>query len=85
MKRPYLDLEWCERVRQNPEEAETQENGRIRHWAEVPELAEALAEGTGKKPEESTSYLRVVTLEDGETIHNAMPDGNYARKKRRRQ
>ena len=61
-KRSYLKLEWCEQVVRNPERYELQEDGRIRFWAFVPEL--------GK-------YLRVVTLEDGETILNAFPDRNY--------
>ena len=43
-----------------------QPDGRIRHWSRV-DLA-----GTGK------SYIpRVVTLEDGETVHNAFFDRNY--------
>lgn len=37
-------------------------DGRVRYWAFVPEL--------GK-------YLRVVTLEDGETVLNAFPDRDY--------
>ncbi|MGK7938614.1 MAG: hypothetical protein AB4062_00350 [Crocosphaera sp.] len=37
-------------------------NRRIRHWCYIEEL--------GK-------YLRVVTLDDGETIHNAFPDRNF--------
>jgi hypothetical protein len=41
---------------------EVQNDGRIRHWAFVPEL--------GK-------YLRVVTLEDGQTILNAFPDRDF--------
>jgi len=41
---------------------EHQPDGRIRYWAYVEEL--------GK-------YLKVVTLEDGETVHNAFPDRNY--------
>ncbi len=45
-----------------------QKNGRICNWGYI--------EGIGK-------YLRVVTLEDGETVHNAMPDRNYTRKQRR--
>lgn len=67
-KRPYLKREWCEMVLQNPEFSETQENGRIRHWGFIPEL---------------DKYLRVVTLEDGETVHNAMPDRNFTRQQRR--
>lgn len=64
-KRPYLKDGWCRYVVQNPEETEIQDNGRIRHWAFIEEL--------GK-------YLRVVTLQDGETIHTAYPDRNYTRR-----
>ncbi len=52
----------------NPERTEVEPGGRIRHWLYVPEA--------GK-------YLRVVTLEDGETVHNAMFDRTYARKRRK--
>ena len=62
IKRPYLKREWCEAVVRNPVRTEVQSDGRIRYWAFVEEL--------GK-------YLRVVTLEDGETIHNAMPDRRF--------
>jgi hypothetical protein len=61
-KRPYLQREWCERVLSQPLRREVQPDGRIRYWAFVLEL--------GK-------YLRVVTLEDGETVHNAFPDGDF--------
>ncbi|MDA3810324.1 MAG: hypothetical protein PF518_08345 [Spirochaetaceae bacterium] len=61
-KRPYLKEEWCLRVIENPEKREIQDDARIRNWAYIEEL--------GK-------YLRVVTLEDGETIHNAFPDRGY--------
>ncbi|MGH9777530.1 MAG: hypothetical protein ACRD5I_03890 [Candidatus Acidiferrales bacterium] len=40
-----------------------QEDGRIRFWGAVPELGERV--------------LRVVTLEDGETVHNAFPDRDF--------
>ena len=62
-KRPYIMQEWCERIVKAPLRKETQADGRIRHWGIVPELQ-------GK-------VLRVVTLEDGETIHNAFPDRNF--------
>jgi hypothetical protein len=62
IKRPYLRREWCEAVVRAPVHKEAQSDGRIRHWAFVVEL--------GK-------YLRVVTLEDGETLHNAMPDRRF--------
>lgn len=61
-KRAYLKRSWCEDVLKNYARKEKQENGRIRYWAYIADL--------GK-------YLRVVTLEDGETIHNAFPDRNF--------
>jgi hypothetical protein len=30
-------------------------------------------------------WLRVIVLQDGETLFNAHPDGGYGRKKRRRE
>ena len=61
-KRSYIRREWCERAIQEPVKKEIQTDGRIRHWIYIAEL--------GK-------YLRVVTLEDGKTIHNAFPDRNF--------
>lgn len=75
VKRPYLEREWCERVRRNPESTAVEEDtGRIRHWAYVEEL-----DALGMPP-----YLRVITLQDGETIHNAFPDRNFTRDQRRK-
>lgn len=62
-KRPYIRREWCERVLARPARREVQPDGRIRYWATVPELGERV--------------LRVVTLEDGETVHNAFPDRDF--------
>jgi len=62
-KRPYLKPEWCERIVREPLSREVQPDGRIRYWGVVPEL-----EGR---------IVRVVTLEDGETVHNAFPDRNF--------
>lgn len=62
LKRPYFCREWCEAVVRDPIHSEVQYDGRIRYWAFVNE--------PGK-------YLRVVTLEDGETIHNAMPNRRF--------
>ena len=59
-KRPYLKKEWCIRVIEKPIRSEPQEQNRHRFWGEITEL-----EGR---------YLRVVTLEDKATIHNAFPD-----------
>jgi len=61
-KRSYLSKELCERIVAEPLHSEIQEDGRIRYWGFVKEL--------GK-------YIRVVVLEDGETIHNAFMDRNY--------
>lgn len=30
-RRPYLQREWCERVRANPDETLVQKNGRVRY------------------------------------------------------
>jgi hypothetical protein len=64
-KRPYLVPEWCERIVANPIRRQVQPDGRIRHWGAVSELGNRI--------------LRVVTLDDGETIHNAFPDRRFGR------
>jgi hypothetical protein len=53
---------WCEEALKNPASSELRPDGRWRYWVYVEEL--------GK-------YLRVVTLEDGVTIHNAFPDRDF--------
>ena len=62
-KRPYLRKEWCVFVIENAEKSEPQEQNRYRFWARIPEL--------------DNRYLRVVTLEDQVTIHNAFPDRGF--------
>jgi len=62
-KRPYLKKEWCIAVVEKPLRSEPQEHNRFRLWAAVPELG-------GR-------YLRVITLEDKVTIHNAFPDRGF--------
>ncbi|MGH7651387.1 MAG: hypothetical protein ACREMS_06040 [Gemmatimonadaceae bacterium] len=62
-KRPYLRREWCLAVIQRPVRVERQENNRYRFWGVVTEL--------------QGRYLRVVTLEDQLTIHNAFPDRGF--------
>lgn len=66
-KRPYLRLEWCAAVLAAPQVREMQPDGRIRYWAYFPELGR---------------YLRVVTLEDGQTILNAFPDRDFKAEKK---
>jgi len=68
-KRPYIRLEWCEQILQNPLAREIQPDGRIQFWGAVREL--------------DGRILRVVTLEDGATIHNAFPDRSFRKKTRR--
>jgi len=62
-KRPYLKKEWCIRIVENPLKTEAQEHNRFRFWGEIEEY-----EGR---------ILRVVTLEDRTTIHNAFPDRGF--------
>ncbi|CAL1240212.1 Putative integron protein cassette protein [Candidatus Methylocalor cossyra] len=63
VKRQYLRIEWCLSALRHPVRREVQpEDGRIRYWVFVPEL--------GK-------HLRVVTLDDGVTLHNAFPDRRF--------
>jgi hypothetical protein len=55
--------EWIEFVLTRPARTETQADGRIRRWAAI--------DGADGK------ILRVVTLEDGETVHNAFFDRSF--------
>ena len=59
-KCPYLKREWCIFVLENAVRSERQEPNRYRFWAAI--------------PESGGRYLRVVTLADRVTIHNAFPD-----------
>ena len=63
-KRPDLQRAWCIAVVEQPIRVEPQEDNRVRFWAAVPELG-------GR-------YLRLVTLEDRTTIHNAFPDRGFS-------
>ncbi|MBC8433970.1 MAG: hypothetical protein H8D96_18825 [Desulfobacterales bacterium] len=62
-KRSYIRKEWCIRVLENPVKFERQEHNRYRFWASIEEL--------------DGRFLRVVTLEDKTTIHNAFPDRGF--------
>ena len=55
--------EWIMRVIQNPLREEVQSDGRIRRWARIQEM--------------ENRVLRVILLEDGETVHNAFFDRNF--------
>ena len=70
-KRPYIELAWCVQVVNAPLHREKQSDGRLRFWGEVTRPGE-----TGPR------YLRVITLEDGETIHNAFFDRRFRMEER---
>jgi len=61
--RAMIHDEWIERAVQRPIKEVVQSDGRIRRWVRIDE-----AEGR---------HLRVVLLEDGETIHNAFFDRDF--------
>ena len=60
--RAWIKDEWTELVINNPAKTEVQSDGRIRKWAKIPEL---------------DKYLRVILLDDGETVHNAFFDRSF--------
>lgn len=62
-KRPYLTKAICIRVVESPIRTEAQDQDRHRFWAKIDELG-------GR-------YLRVVTLADKLTIHNAFLDRGF--------
>jgi hypothetical protein len=60
--RTRIKLEWIQEIIENPIRIEIQSDGRIKKWGKV---------------EEENKFLRVILLEDGETIHNAFFDRNF--------
>ncbi len=62
MDRAAIKEEWILETIRNPLRTAIQSDGRIRKWGYIEEV--------GK-------YLRVILLEDGETIHNAFFDRSY--------
>ena len=63
--RKAIKNDWIEYTVRYPVYEEKQLDGRIRRWAKIDE-----AEG---------KYLRVILLEDGQTVHNAFFDRNFRR------
>ncbi|MGK7931212.1 MAG: hypothetical protein AB4041_07230 [Microcystaceae cyanobacterium] len=61
--RAIIKLEWIEQTINYPIREEVQLDGRIRRWARIEEMQ-------GK-------FLRVILLEDGETVHNAFFDRSF--------
>ena len=60
--RAQIKITWIKQTIEKPEKTEIQSDGRIRKWAKI---------------EEAGKYLRVILLEDGETVHNAFFDRSY--------
>ena len=60
--RKNIKLEWIEYVFNNPVIEEIQIDGRIKRWAFI---------------EEANKYLRIIILDDKETVHNAFFDRNF--------
>lgn len=61
--RAIIKSEWIEFVINQPEHKFVQNDGRVRLWSKIQSM-----EGR---------YLRVVLLEDGETVHNAFFDRRF--------
>lgn len=63
--RPEVLTEWCERVLRTAERVKQQDDGKYQMWGYI---------------EEVQKYLRVITLEDQQTVDNAFFDRGYTRK-----
>ena len=61
--RALIQLEWIQRVIDNPVREQVQADGRIRVWAPIKEMGDR--------------YLRVILLPDRETVHNAFFDRRF--------
>jgi len=61
--RAIIQEEWIVRTIRHPSREERQSDGRIRRWPRVPEM--------------DNRALRVILLEDGETVHNAFFDRDF--------
>lgn len=61
--RAVIRDEWIEQAIVAPLREHIQADGRIRRWIQVPEM--------------DNRYLRVILLEDGETVHNAFFDRRF--------
>ena len=61
--RAAIKLEWIQYVIDHPVREVIQLDGRIRRWAPIAEM--------------ENRFLRVILLEDGETVHNAFFDRGF--------
>jgi hypothetical protein len=65
--RAIITDEWIKEVIDNPTETRVQADGRFKKWAFI---------------KDAGRFLRVILLEDGETVHNAFFDRGYTEKRR---
>jgi len=63
--RASIKDEWIKLVIEYPLKTESQSDGRIKRWGKIQDV---------------DKYLRVVLLEDGETVHNAFFDRSFKEK-----
>ena len=68
-KHAEVQRKWIQHVLANPVKIEKQSNNRISYWGNVKEAEDRV--------------LRVITLEDGETVHNAFFDRNFYKRQQR--
>ena len=61
--RKGIRLDWIQEVLDRPVREEIQADGRIRRWGSIVEA--------------ENRYLRVILLEDGETVHDAFFDRSF--------
>jgi hypothetical protein len=61
--RKNIKLEWIEYTLKHPIKEEIQPDGRIRRWAKILDA--------------NNKFLRIIVLEDRETIHNAFFDRSF--------
>ena len=62
LDRIKIKLEWIQMAIESPIKVEKQSDGRIRKWVKI---------------EEENKFLRVILLEDNETVHNVFFDRNF--------
>ena len=60
--RAIIQMGWIEETIINPEYTQIQSDGRIRKW---------------RKIKDQGKFLRIILLEDGETVHNAFFDRTF--------
>jgi hypothetical protein len=66
--RAFIKDDWIQYTITHPIHEQIQADGRIRRWAKIAEADDR--------------YLRVILLEDGETVHNAFFDRRFKEEER---